>query len=59
MNHIHRSNSSSDDILPRKVRSLQDIYSSYNFVLLAVEPSSFEKAFEKEVWRQAMYEKFL
>lgn len=42
------------DSPPRRVKSLRDIYETYNFVSL--EPESFEVAVKQENWRRAMEE---
>ncbi|CAH9060191.1 unnamed protein product [Cuscuta europaea] len=49
------SDSSSSE-LPRKVRSLIDIYDSCSFALVVTEPSNYEEAATHTEWTQAMEE---
>ena len=42
------------ETLPRKVRSLHDIYQNCDFALFASEPTWFEDAVQKKEWNDAM-----
>ncbi|XP_074322761.1 uncharacterized protein LOC141659731 [Apium graveolens] len=48
--------SSSSGSTPLKMRSLADIYESYNFCM--TEPTSFEEAIREDVWKKAMEDEF-
>jgi len=45
---------SSPESTPRRVRSLVDIYETYNMAM--IEPNCYEEASKQEVWVKAMEE---
>ncbi|KAE8731101.1 hypothetical protein F3Y22_tig00002840pilonHSYRG00228 [Hibiscus syriacus] len=55
METISQSSNTSEDTSPRGYRSLYEIYEATE-VLYVAEPNSFEEAFKKDEWKQAMEE---
>ncbi|KAH0729493.1 hypothetical protein KY289_000681 [Solanum tuberosum] len=47
---------SSSETPPTKFRSLQDVYASCSFVVLAAEPTCYEEAANQPEWQDAMIE---